>query len=772
MIPKPKRHIIPQMFDVRPVRRSGGLDWERIRSVGSTRTDTDDAIVSPESSVVFPRSRVSDAADECRHLDPESSPLTKDRTVDETEGDALREIGPDPSFDGLDAAVFCGRARAFLSRTFIRFRSVTSVRPIIFAFSFLLFLALGAFFGKQMVSLKGEVLGESTEGMERISRALDALISADFESAADRFSEAERSFSDASDSIGIIGNALAKGARFIPFLSRFSSGQGLIEGSTHLASAGETLSLLATVVPGVSGKLSSPDVSFLVSVGEAERLTDAAARDLERAEKAFSRVDPDDLPEGERDMFVMVREKLPPARLALVAFREHSFLIRELLGESGPRLYLFLFQNNHELRPTGGFIGSYGLLEVSGGRVRKFFVDGIFNPDGQFGENIVPPAPVRKVSATWSLHDSNWWPDFPRSAEKAISFYEKTGGPTVDGVVTLTPSVIRDLLRITGPIEMPEYGVTIGADTFMSVIQQEVEVDYDRTLNRPKQILADLAPVLFDRLLQSRDMSSILSLSEILDTGLSERQMLLYSRNEAIQSLVRKAGWSGELLSSSGDYASVVHTNLNGYKTDGVIEETVEHVANVRADGSVLDTLRITRKHTGGGTDHDWWNRVNSDYMRVYVPFGSELLSVSGQTYELNADPVDYDALGFRRDPDVEQEERATVMHESGTRISEESGKTVFGNWVYVSPGESVTVEYSYLLPFRVFPENGEPSSYAFLYQKQAGVEWLDFSHTLAFPDRFVPVWHSENLDESREGFTTRGTISRDVYVGSVFLRR
>ncbi|HBR71803.1 MAG TPA: hypothetical protein DEA27_03310, partial [Candidatus Moranbacteria bacterium] len=32
------------------------------------------------------------------------------------------------------------------------------------------------------------------------------------------------------------------------------------------------------------------------------------------------------------------------------------------------------------MRATGGFIGTYGLLDISNGHVRDFFIDGIFNP--------------------------------------------------------------------------------------------------------------------------------------------------------------------------------------------------------------------------------------------------------------------------------------------------------------------------------------------------------------------------------------------------------
>lgn len=648
-------------------------------------------------------------------------------------------------------------------------------RPIAAASILILFLAAGVLGAERVASIRGKVLGESSDGLAAVMRAVEHLSSARFADSAADFSEAHRSFANATDAMGFLGNELAKVSRFLPGFSKISSGQGALEGARHLAIVGEAMSGMLALLPdpGTAGPdPTATDTSLLFLAGKAEEFAKTASRELDLAEESFARVDMADIPEDKREAFALLRNNLPAVKTAIEGFGENGRLVRDLLGENGPRLYLFLFQNNHELRPTGGFIGSYGLLEVTHGHVRRFFVDGIFNPDGQFRENIIPPAPIQKVSAGWSLHDSNWWPDFPVSAEKAIIFYEKTGGPTVDGVVTLTPSVIEDLLRLTGPIALPEYGVSIDAENFMEVVQEEVEVKYDKELNQPKKILSDMAPVLLERLFQMKSAASMAQVIDGLSKGLSQRQILLYSRNSEVQELLDAAGWSGRLLRTDGDYASVVHANLNGYKTDGVIEESIEHKAAIQADGSVLDTIRITRKHKGGNTPYEWWNKVNSDYMRVYVPRGSQLLSAKGHTYELSAPPIDYDALGFRPDPDVEATEKTTTVHESGTRISVESDKTVFGNWVYVSPGESVTVEYVYRLPFRVYPRETEPGSYSLLFQKQSGSMGSDVRHTISFPKSYVPIWDSGDavIGDAERSFRKR--LTTDAFFGAVFTKR
>jgi hypothetical protein len=728
-----KKNVIPQMFDVRPTDRTGGLDWRRIRSVGESGAFSE----------------------------PAARKSIRDDTVPEPQ--VPFSDAPDPLPDFREEILHSSVSRP---------RRKIPFHMLAFAAFSILFLAGGVFGAIRIFSIKGDVLGESSAGVSSVDSAFRELSSARFGNSADRFSEAYASFSSASDSLGTIGNELAKATRFVPGLSMFSSGQGVIEAAKHLSSAGISMSRMLALLPVSPGDVRVSETSLLAILLEAEKLSGAALSDISLAEKSLSRVEEDDIPEEKRESFRLLREKLPIARSLLSGFDHHALLLRELLGENGPRVYLLLFQNNHELRPTGGFIGSYGFLEVTHGHVRKFLIDGIFNPDGQFKENIVPPAPIRKVSAGWSLHDSNWWPDFPTSAEKAMLFYEKTGGPTVDGIMTMTPSVVEKLLAVTGPIPMPEYGVTIDAENFMAAVQEEVEVKYDKELNQPKKIIADLAPLLLDRLLQSKNKTVALAAAEALSKGLDERHILLYSRNVEAQRLLDDAGWSGRLLPTEKDYLSVVHTNLNGYKTDGVIKEEIEHKADIRADGSVIDTVRITRRHEGGETANEWWNKVNSDYLRVYVPEGSELLSAKGHTYEFPADPLDYDALGFRRDPDVEREERLTMIHENGTRVSRESGKTVFGNWVYVSPGESVTVEYSYRLPFSVLPTGTEPASYSALFQKQSGSPGSALSHALSFPESFFPVWNTSGSELVRKDLFSRAELSTDAFFGAVFMKR
>jgi len=94
-------------------------------------------------------------------------------------------------------------------------------------------------------------------------------------------------------------------------------------------------------------------------------------------------------------------------------------------GDSGPRRYLFLSQNPDEVRPTGGFIGTYGVLTAEGGVMKLERYDDIHRwaqPRPQ------ADVPVAQVGSPYRYHDPplrrtianvNTGPDWPQAAQLA-----------------------------------------------------------------------------------------------------------------------------------------------------------------------------------------------------------------------------------------------------------------------------------------------------------------------------------------------------------------
>ncbi len=640
-------------------------------------------------------------------------------------------------------------------------------------------LLSGAWFGAYLfergMEMKGEVLGVGAEGYGELSGAVEMAKEKNFSGSGLLFQKAAVSFSEAKRLFDAWNGTVIEVARFFPLTSQLASGKYMVDAARDISLAGESLSTVGVSIFSLGNPLDGEkNISFLSVFRETRSALETAEGLLSNALENINKVSIADLPEDKRDRFLQLKARLPEVLSGIRLFLDHGDIFADILGGNGPRKFLFLFQNNQEMRATGGFIGSYAFLDVNDGRVRKFFVDGIFNPDGQLRADIVPPEPIQKISAGWSLHDSNWFPDFRVSAEKAISFYEKTGGPTVDGVIAFTPEILKKFLAITGPIRMDAYGMTIDENNFLEAIQYQVEVAYDKETNRPKQILSDLAPILLERIFGENSTPGAFGKAlSAVEEGLSEKHMLFYSRNRDMERLIQNVGWSGEVLPADRDYLSVIHSNINGYKTDGVIRETIAHRASIQDDGSVVDTVSVRRTHMGGHTGREWWDRVNADYMRVYVPLGSTLLSAEGYTRESVMAPLDYDALHFSRDQDVENERMGTRLDPvSGTRISEDAGKTVFGNWVYVSPGESVEVSYTYRLPFHVDPRNADNAlgAYSAVYQKQSGSEGSTLISDISFPERFETVWQSEgNLVPFGRSVHIETDLKYDRFFGILF---
>lgn len=662
-------------------------------------------------------------------------------------------------------------------------RFVTVGKPVL-AFSSLAVIAVLAVIGVKYVSygfqLKDniQVLGQQAIG--HLEQAKIDLQQKNFNSANANFDNALDSFSDAQSQIEILGGDMLDIFSGLPVLSKISSGKNVVYAGNELTRSTKELAmiieLLSSSANNSGGESQRAETSlidiFLTLSGHVEK----AKINLDNAQRYIEKVKIEDLPAEYQERFRKIKKALPITISLMDSFEQHSAIFLELLGHNGPRKYLLVFQNNQEMRATGGFIGSYGILHISNGEVKKMMIDGIFNPDGQFKDDIVPPRPLQKITAGWSTHDANWFPHFPKTAQKLSSFYEKTGGPTVDGIMTMTPTVMEKMLSVTGPIEMEEFGVVVDSENFIRTTQYEVEIDYDKEENNPKKFLADLAPKIFERLFGISDPKDASKVIAVLVDALEEKHILLHSFEEEVQDVISERGWSGEILSTNNDFLMVVNSNINGFKTDGVIEETISHNAQVMEDGSIVDTVKIKRVHNGGDGGYEWWNKVNSNYMRVYVPKGSELLSVDGHTREMVEAPLDYEKLEFKRDPDVMDEETGMVIdEETGTRIYEEENKTVFANWVYVSPKETVEIEYVYRLPFGIDLEKnaGHMDTYSILFQKQAGSIGSNLHFEISTNGNEKVLWKYPdelNVDDQDASFETK--LTKDNFIGVVLQRK
>ncbi|HHX58702.1 MAG TPA: DUF4012 domain-containing protein [Candidatus Moranbacteria bacterium] len=641
-------------------------------------------------------------------------------------------------------------------------------------------VVFGVVFGSYAFQLKGSLDKQKTDLNVRVKGVKTALEENDLESLTYNFDAIQTDLNSLQSQVDALGGDALDLFSSLPYLSRLSSGKNLIKAGNSLADAGADLAPLLSEVSNIKNPFSFEDSQSNESLTELflrmrQQLLSAKTK-IESAQEDLEKVKDKDVPENYRDNIIAIKKTIPRVIEMIDTIESNSQVFLELLGHNGPRKYLLLFQNNHEMRATGGFIGSYGLISVADGRIKDFKIEGIYNPDGQLREKVIPPEPIQKISAGWSTHDANWFPHFPTSAQKVAWFYEKTGGPTIDGVITFTPDVLQRMLEVTGPIEMADYNKIITEENFNREIRRVIEeVDQENKeqglegedVVDPKGILADLAPQILARIFETKDPKTAARLLSLVSDSLKEKQILFYSSNSEIQQVISSRGWAGEIMQVPKDYLMVINTNVNGFKTDGVIDESIDHKVEVDSQGNILGAVKIKRVHKGGQTDYSEWNKVNANYMRVYVPKGSRLLSVSGQVREFTEPPVDYKKLGFVEDPDVKKQESGMVVDfESGTRIYEEEDKTVFANWNYVSPGETVEVFYNYQLPFKW--EGDFSKSYSVLYQKQAGSLGSKLRAEINLPMNKIIWQYPQTLTRSNNSLILDSDLKEDRFLGVV----
>jgi len=638
-----------------------------------------------------------------------------------------------------------------------------------------------AFFQGDVLDKKDKILADANVAYQYMGSGGKSVIDKDYDLASYKFSVASQRFVSAQDELNILGSRTAEILSVFPGGDQVSAADNLLTAGSEIALASqdmtkalapfaETPSLTESLT--TEGNNDTADkISFTNALLMANSNLSKALTRVEKAENNLNAVSLSALPTDITEQVKEVRAMVPKINQALRQWLSYSEVMLEILGHDNPRKYLFIFQNNRELRATGGFIGTYGLFDINEGKVENIKIEGPYNIDGQLLEKITAPEALRLIAPRFFMRDANWFADYPTSAQKVSALYEKSGGATVDGVIAINSDLARDLLELTGPIEMPEYETTVGADNFYQTIQHEVEIDYDKEENRPKKILADLFPKLITNFskLDREKWPQVLSM---FFKAMENKDVMLYFTDEELEKLVLDFGWGGQLSQTDQDYLNVITTNIGGGKTDQVISQDTKLHIDIKDDGSVVNTLEIKRSHHGQASDF-WEGVKNVSYLRVYVPLGSQLLAAEGYDdwfFGALLDPVE----GSNLDPTLSAIEKSQEIHElSGTRINKESDKTVFGNWLGIEPGEEKTVKLKYKLPFKVKIDKDDViTSYSLVLQQQPGSEQRQFSSQIDYPEKWQPIWQHVIAGEITDDLQYQTTLDKDKVIGLIFSRK
>lgn len=391
-------------------------------------------------------------------------------------------------------------------------------------------------------------------------------------------------------------------------------------------------------------------------------------------------------------------------------------------GYPEERTYLILLQNNSELRPTGGFIGTYGIMKVKDGSIVSIETDDIYNLDKNMATNIEPPAPIKKYMRRdeWLLRDANWDPDFAITGKRVIDFYNLEGGQEkIDGVIAITPIFIEFLLDLVGPVYVE--GVEFKTEDFVKTLEYEVEMNYYKqgAVGNRKDIIGVLTKALIEKLFDV-PKERWADLGGAIEDGLRQKQILVYYVNPGMQEVFSAANWTGEMKDYYGDFIMLVDANLAALKTDLVMQKDLSYTVYQDQNNNLIAKLNAKYTNTG---DFSWWSTRYRTYTRLYAPQGSRLIRASGMMAN----------------------DKIQGGGEGRVDIYNEHGKTVFGAFISIEPKQTGELVFEYQLPDYI-KELYYRNLYNLYIQKQPGTYANPISISLDFNNK-IKEYYSEDLN-------------------------
>jgi hypothetical protein len=443
-------------------------------------------------------------------------------------------------------------------------------------------------------------------------------------------------------------------------------------GSDLASAADGGLKVAQTVlVPFQGGAISSDTGPGLTpdDIQQAREALATAETQVADAVDAYNQLDhnalPPELKPGSK--YGKMLTLLPTAAQAIGELNTLLDAAPSLLGIGNPAYYLVMAMDTTELRPGGGFQGNYGVLTIEGGKQSKtrplslrdvytldikYYHNPKYNPHPDPNDEPAcnssgpqPPAyywwwPYRTFSCElgWGLRDSNLSADFPTNARTAMKIVSDAGNEVpnngqLQGVIAFTPGLIKDLLRVTGPLHVgAPYNYTVNASNLEHAIHEfqlgghKVKGSDDR-----KGFTHVLSSMLLDRL-KSLHGSQLRSVVKVAQEALKAKDLQIYFNDPRPELILRQLGLSSEIATGEGDGFFVVDTNDGGNKANAFVTEHQTDFVTLLPDGGALHRLQIAVTYNKKGSVYEGDTKFQdySDVQRTYLPADATILGYSG----------------------------------------------------------------------------------------------------------------------------------------------
>ncbi|MBI5356159.1 DUF4012 domain-containing protein [Candidatus Collierbacteria bacterium] len=349
------------------------------------------------------------------------------------------------------------------------------------------------------------------------------------------------------------------------------------------------------------------------------------------------------------------------------------FNLPRIFGVYRPTKVLVLLQNNNELRPTGGFMGSYTTFTFDKFRIKNFQTYDIYDADGHVPNYVTPPEAIQTAFqlGSWRLRDANWDPDFPQSAKTILWFLEQAGIESQDILVAVNLSAIQTIFKmLPHDLYLSDYDLNISANTLWDITQQHSQFGFFPGSKQKKEFIYDLSKELVNEFTKLSIVNKV-KLVTTLSGLFKDKDVQLYSVNFEIQNIFSDLRWDGSLKKS-------LCPRLIPFCTPARIEIVEANLASNKSNCCVIRKVKLEVDKGGQAINH-----------RLKVTF-------------------------FNQDNDQNKKWGGRYLANVRLFINDE----VMEEWINIFPGAEQTADFEY----RLTPANKYFSPIFVTFQKQSGI--------------------------------------------------
>lgn len=525
----------------------------------------------------------------------------------------------------------------------------------------------------------------------------------------------------------------------------FVAGNDIATGAGQLVDATYPLAMyVKEFKPAINLQETTPSTlreyrEYLSMINENKYKLDDASYRISIASELLKTVETNSFPKFLRESVIEVKELAQTAEKATQTYKETTNFLPEVLGVDERQRYLILLQNESEIRSTGGWITSYGIVGIEGGQIKELFVDDIYNADGTLriqGKKYRPPTSMANALdiKDWTFSLVNWSPDLQEVRSVSQQFVDDLEkGNDIDGVITLDITFFQKLLNKWGGIEVPGEDQLITAENIHEKVFQ-MHREFTPGSTQKTTFLANLANEIIKKFL-SMDINQIMKTGDVLTSSLDEKHMQVAMRDSQANSFFSSRGWAGGLDYKYNDAPVVVDWNWGGNKANQYLNKNHSLSVNIKNKDSINFAYTLTVENSSTSNSYPQGDYIN--YQRIYIPAEAEVTRIVG-------------------------------IKDNKYDVYKESGFKVIGGWFNIPIKGISTLEISYRLDRDKigsnFPILEQESAMFFdlnIY-KQAGERKHAYKLDVLYPSSWN-LRKAEGLNTISNQLSTRFDLSKDT---------